>query len=263
MSRRKGTSRAPPDLIIAASLRRREPELARGPRQRDLRLATLELADARRGGRWRQAGAGRKVACEQGCESLAVGDELPRVGPAFELKARQPADDVEERIADVGEVPVHEDGAALLQAEVVAADVEVQERFAGEHARSSRLQQTRKPRFQPRRRAEPRREKRLRVFGDELPAVQPLALGRDWWQIGRRRGVQLVQGGANGVELPGRPGRRPVRVAQAAARAQRPLAAVPAAELGDERRLDGGVAAVLLTPPFGRSVVKRELDERM
>src|SRR5213592_1126865 len=151
MSRRKGTSRAPPDLIIAASLRRREPELARGPRQCDLGLAALELADARRGGRRRQAGAGREETCQQGCESLAVGDEVPRVGSAFELQARQPGDDVEERIADVGEVPVHEDGTALLQAEVVAANVEVQERFACELARASGLQQTRKRRFEPRR----------------------------------------------------------------------------------------------------------------
>src|SRR6185437_4889649 len=97
MSRRNGTSRAPPDLIIAASLRRREPELTRGPRQRGLGLAALKLADARRGGRWRQAGVVREVAGQQGCESLAVGDELPRVGAAFELQARQPADEVEER----------------------------------------------------------------------------------------------------------------------------------------------------------------------
>src|SRR4029453_1140017 len=142
------------ESATAASLRRGEPELTRGPRQRDRGLAALELADARSGGRRRETGAGREEACQQGCEPLAVGDEFPRVGSAFELQARQPGGDVEERIADVGEVPVHEDGAAALQAEVVAADVEMQERFACEHARSSRLQQTRKRRFEPRRRAE-------------------------------------------------------------------------------------------------------------
>src|SRR2546426_4600565 len=147
MSRRKGTSRAPPDLIIVASLRRSEPELARGPRQRDLGLAALELADAGRGGRRRQAGAGREEARQQGREPLAVRHELPRVGTAFELQARQPGDDVEERIADVRQVPVDEDGVPLSQAEVVAADVEMQERSALESTRPSGLEHPRERRL--------------------------------------------------------------------------------------------------------------------
>src|SRR5438067_343463 len=143
MSRRKGTSRAPPDRIIGASLRRREPELARGPGERDLGLAALELADARRGGRRRQAGARREKARYQGRKSFAFGHELPWFGAALEPQARQPGDQVEQRIADVNEVPVDENGPPLAQAEVVAADVEVQERFAFEHARSSGFEQSR------------------------------------------------------------------------------------------------------------------------
>src|SRR5436305_11259641 len=206
MSRRKGTSRAPPDLIIAASLRRREPELAGGPWERNLGLAALELADARRGERRRQTGARGEEACQQGRKTLAVGDELPRVRTALELQARQPRNDVEQRIADVSQVPVDEDGAPVSQAEVVATDVEVQERFAFEHARSAGLEQGRECRLEPARRAEAAREQRLDVLGDELPAVQPLALGRDRRQVaGRRRGVKLIQGGADGLDLPGPP----------------------------------------------------------
>src|SRR5437667_1325696 len=263
MSRRKGTSRAPPDLIIAASLRRRQPKLARGPRQRDLGLAALELADSWRGGRWRQAGAGREEACKQGREPLAVRDELPRVGAALELQARQPGDDVEQRIADVREVPVDEDGAPLSQAEVVAADVEVQERFAFEHAGSSGLEQARERRLEPGWRAETGRKQGLSVLSDELPAVQPLALGCDGRQVARRRrGVKLVQGGADGVDLSGQPRRRPVSLAQVGDREQRLLAVVPADKFGDERRLDGGVDAMLLSHPFSRGVVEPHLDER-
>src|SRR6266536_5872717 len=108
MSRRKGTSRAPPDLIIVASLRWREPKLGGGPRQRDLGLATLEFADARRRRRRRQAGAGCEEAGEQSREPFAVWDKLPWIWAAFEPQARHPADDVEERIADVSQVPVDE-----------------------------------------------------------------------------------------------------------------------------------------------------------
>src|SRR6266566_3381199 len=154
MSRRKGTSRAPPDLIIAASLWRRKPKFARGPQQRDLGLAALELPHGGRRRRRRQAGAGGKEACEKRSESLAVCDELPRVGTAFELKARQPSNDVEERIPDVSEIPVDEHGTLLSQAEVVAADVEVQERFALESACSSDLEKARERRVEPGWRAE-------------------------------------------------------------------------------------------------------------
>src|SRR5436305_14411259 len=198
MSRRKGTSRAPPDLIIAASLRRREPELAGGPWERNLGLAALELADARRGDGRRQTGARGEEACQQGRKPLAVGDELPRVGTALELQARQPRNDVEQRIADVSQVPVDEDGAPVSQAEVVATDVEVQERFAFEHAGSSGLEQARERRLEPGLRAEAGRKERLGVLSDELPAVQPLALGCDGRQVARRRrGVNLLQGGAD------------------------------------------------------------------
>jgi len=85
---------------------------------------------------------------------LAVCDELPRVGATFELQARQPADDVEERIPDVSEVPVDENGALVSQAEVVAADVEVQERFACESACSAGLEQGRERHLEPGWRAE-------------------------------------------------------------------------------------------------------------
>src|SRR5438477_12348076 len=96
MSRRKGTSRAPPDLIIAASLRRREPELAGGPWERNLGLAALELADARRGERRRQTGARGEEACQQGRKPLAVEDELLRVGVALELQAWLPRNVVDQ-----------------------------------------------------------------------------------------------------------------------------------------------------------------------
>src|SRR3954447_26123993 len=106
MSRRKGTSRAPPDLIIAASLRRREPELAGGPWECNLGLAALELADARRGERRRQTRGRGEEPGQKGGRPLAVGDKLPRVRTALEFQARQPRNHVEHRIADVSQVPV-------------------------------------------------------------------------------------------------------------------------------------------------------------
>src|SRR5689334_11066594 len=100
-------------------------ELPVEPVEGDGELARLELADGRGGLRRRQSGARREDPREEGGEAGASGEELPRRRAALEREAARPADEVEFGRREGDEVPVHEDGAAVERAEVVAAHVEV------------------------------------------------------------------------------------------------------------------------------------------
>ena len=116
--------------------------------------------------------------------------------------------------------------------------------------------------MQPRSRAEPRREERLRIVRHELPSVQPLTdvfeRGQSW-RCTRRR--EDLEHGQHRVDLALAPGRRPVRVAQILEDEEGLRAVVPPHELGEERRVECRVEPVLVAKPARRELVERELDE--
>src|SRR3954452_25491716 len=87
----------------------------------------------RRGRRLGPPGADGEVAGEGGGElgRLRPGEGLRRRA-ALEAQARQPEDEIEERVAADGLVPVEEQAAPVTDAEVVAAGVEVPEAVAVE-----------------------------------------------------------------------------------------------------------------------------------
>jgi hypothetical protein len=78
-----------------------------------------------------------------------------RLGAALETQARQHGCKVEARIADPGVVPVEEHGAAGPEAEVVAADVAVQDGLARERGPVARGEQHRQRALEPARPREP------------------------------------------------------------------------------------------------------------
>ena len=99
----------------------------------------------------------------------------------------------------------------LAKAEVVAANVEVEERVAGEVAGRRSLTQPRQRPLQPVSADKTAGEERLRVARDELPAVQALAQFFQGRQTRRRSGRgDVAERCEHLLDLARLPGRRPV-----------------------------------------------------
>ncbi len=64
-------------------------------------------------------------------ERSGIWQDLVGLRPAFEPKARQPERDVEPAVADAREIPVDEDCAGVEEAEIVAANVQMEQLVAG------------------------------------------------------------------------------------------------------------------------------------
>src|SRR5207244_2511191 len=74
------------------------------------------------------------------------------------------------RVADVGEVPVHELDTLSDEAEVVAPDVQVEQRAAAKVDTGADIEQQGQRSLEPLRATEACREQRLDVVGDQRPA---------------------------------------------------------------------------------------------
>jgi hypothetical protein len=156
-------------------------------------------------------------------------------------------------------VPVDELGASVREAQVVAADVEVDDAVAIERGAFRRVDQRRKVREEPTGGAEPEREKRLRAGADDGPAVAQILLDRRVGQaVGHRLGVQVGEGVVDRLDLLGRPRRRPVGVAEVL---EDQDAVLGADDGGHERACDGRVDRLLGAQPVSREVVAGLLDE--
>src|SRR5437870_4511306 len=123
--------------------RRRQPELPRSPGQRNLELAPLELTDARSAARNRQTRARGEESGNGRRERAGVGQHLPRLRSSFQPETGEPERDIEAPIADARMVPVDEQRVGLLEAEVVAPDVKMQQLVAVELHLSRGAQQLR------------------------------------------------------------------------------------------------------------------------
>src|SRR5207248_9012043 len=145
------------------------------PWDRDLGLVGREEAHRRRAFRRRQPGARGEEAGGEGGEVVRASD-LVGWGASFECQTREPAGDVERRVAERGVVPVEQDGAAVADAEVVAAHIAVEDRIPGERRPLRRRDQRGQDALEPLLAGEPGREERLRVIGDRLPARYAVVL---------------------------------------------------------------------------------------
>src|SRR5262245_49859769 len=137
----------------SARLLQVEAERAARPREGDLELRELKRAHARRAGGRRQAGLRGEEAGDVR-RQLVDAERLGRRA-VLEREARQPEGDVEGRVADAGVIPVDEDGAAVAEAEVVAADVAVQELVAAERRIPLSVEKHGQREIEPLRRGEP------------------------------------------------------------------------------------------------------------
>src|SRR5205085_942587 len=102
------------------------------PGQRDLELPPLELAYGRSAARNRQARTCGEESGNGRRERAGVGEHLPRLRSSFQPETGEPERDIEAPIADARMVPVDEQRAGFLEAEVVASDVKMQQLVAVE-----------------------------------------------------------------------------------------------------------------------------------
>src|SRR5581483_7247751 len=100
-----------------------------------------------------------------------VRKQLPRRRAAFVRDARRPGRDVEPRVGERGPVPVDEDRAAVAEAQVVAAHVEMEERVALGRRTVDGRENRRERALEPARIAKARREKRRGILRHDLPPL--------------------------------------------------------------------------------------------
>ncbi len=177
------------------------------------------------------------------------------------MEAGQPERDVKVRVAEPSVVPIDDDRATVAEAQVVAADVEMDERVAGKGSSRCRIRQGAQGRVKPGRRAQAQGEERRRFCGDALPVGARIERAVDevlGWPGLAYRG----EGIEDGRDPPIGPGRRPVRGGEVLEREGRPLTVVvEAANLREEPAEQGGVVAPLGAEPVGRDVGRADLHE--
>src|SRR6187397_2329418 len=113
-------------MAAILSVERRQPESLNRPRERDLELRELQRTNGRRPRGRRQRGYRGEEAADDRREVARVREELGRGRPAFHGKARQPEGEVDQGIAEARPVPVDEHSSSVVNADVVAADIEMQ-----------------------------------------------------------------------------------------------------------------------------------------
>jgi hypothetical protein len=181
------------------------------------------------------------------------------------MERRQPRGGIQHGVAHGGVVPVHEHGSAATQTHVVAPHIEMEQRVAGDLGRRRRFRERRQVLLEPRRRADPEREERLRVRDNVRPSVQPeLPLDRGR-HAGRGRGrVHVVEGREYGIDTSGVPRRRPGLAGQVLDDERGCEAVVVPSERTREERVSVQrlVHAALVAEPIRRVVQGRDLHER-
>lgn len=181
------------------------------------------------------------------------------------VQARQPGRQIEQRRPDTGPVPIDEDGSLAYQAEVVAADVAVQERAALQHRLAGGLRQGVSPCLEPGGIEHPERECALGVCAKRQPSlldVEHLAEeGLDL--LGRRRRLHRRQRVKHGVDPCGRPGRRPVGAREVLEHEGRGLSVVVPPQQSGQVIVSGEdlVVRSLEPEPVGRVVERGDLCE--
>src|SRR5712691_285731 len=172
----------------------RKVELAGSPRQRDLRLRTLEVAHGWSCVRRWQASADGEEPCDCRCEQPRIGQYFPRRRATFQGETRKPKCDVEVPVSDTRKVPVEEKSVPAAQAEVVAPHVEVEQFRSVKLGVLARLQECWECFFQPRGSAESCRKHRFWVCRDVRPADNLAADRLELLDLVRRSGaVQRVE----------------------------------------------------------------------
>src|SRR5262249_40052437 len=133
--------------------------------------------------------------------------------------------DVYVRVAEASEVPVDEYGPVLYKADVVAADVDVDEGVTVEGCACGSGYEDGQGMVEPGWRDEAEGEEGRGITHALCPVLDALEVFETGQAVGRE-GVDLVEGETDGVETGGRPGRRPEGVAEVFEDEERVLGAV-------------------------------------
>src|SRR5439155_13332450 len=103
-------------------------KLAAHPRESVSELLELKWTDGRSARDWRQPSTRREKAADDGGLWSSVRQDGPRLRTILSDQGRQPEGDVDARVANHREVPIHQDRRPIgTEADVVAADIQVQE----------------------------------------------------------------------------------------------------------------------------------------
>lgn len=159
-------------------------------------------------------------------------------------------------------IPVDHDRSDVTEAQVVAPDIQVDERVPGKRSGSGRTRQHGESRHQPRRRTEAQGEERLRVRCDGPPVglLVPVQAGQVAWRGGLMDGDQGVK---DGCHTRVSPWRRPVRAGQILQREHGPLSVIVEADhIRKVHAAHRAVVAVLDACPAGGQLVRADLHER-
>jgi hypothetical protein len=134
-------------------------------------MPALDVAHQRRRRGSRQPGSAGEVAGDvSGHARRHMRSDVLRRGTAFEVQARQQECDVDLRIADRRMVPVHRNRCPVSEAQIVTANIGVQQRCAVEQPRICRVDEDGQRAIQPRTRTETQRQQGYDIMGDERPS---------------------------------------------------------------------------------------------
>ena len=177
------------------------------------------------------------------------------------LEAWQPESDVELRVCPRCVIPIEDHGATAAEAQVVAPDVEVNERSTLQWRFVGRGDQLGKRRVQPRSRAQSERQEPFRTSSDH-PPVRPISeviRGNVGWR-GRRVDLRhSIQHEPNSDVVPGR---RPVRVRQIFEHQRRPARRIIKAEdVWQKRAAQRLIISVFGADPLRCHLGRTDLDE--
>ena len=144
-------------------------------------LLELERPNPRSARDWRLPGARREEATYDRGLGTGVRQDRLRLRTSLGDQGRQPERDVHAGVANHGEVPIHQDRRPIgTEADVVAANIQVQEIGTVDLAGIRGLDQGRQRGIQPRGGGQARSEQRGWVIADEVPSSfeKSGALGR-------------------------------------------------------------------------------------
>lgn len=166
------------------------------------------------------------------------------------MDRREPEDLVKGGIAAPGPVPGDQQGALAVEAEIVAADIHVDEGRAVEADRPLGLQQRREGRGQPARGGELEREKSGGIRSDALPPTELVGVILDPREIGGQyRPRQPLEQPARPRDVVGGPGEGPDTIAQIFEQHERQIAVLPGEAPGNEVRVHPVVDPLLNPEP--------------
>lgn len=207
-------------------------------------------------------GAGAEVAGDDRREPGLVGEQLVRERAPLEPEARGERREVEPGGAAAGVGPVDEDDTVLEQAQVVAADVTVEERGTGQRRRRGGVQQPGERRLEPGGGGEPQGQEVFRSVRDLLPVAGPgrVVFERGQGGVGQdpRHAVERVD---HPLVVTVAPRRRPVACGQVLEDHEGFGAVVETEHPRRERGVQHRAPPVLLPDPAGGVRRDTHLDE--